>query len=155
IVTQRAQRNPIKPWKSNGSWVAFTVKTPAAWAKMKLPPRSSAPGRALTPAPPDPPKQLWSAPGMPAEVVQSVQVDPNPAFRSTQSATPSSTSPTMSNTPQLDLQFEREPVLTGPPPVAQSVVPLSVPGSGVPAAARCHSSLRTNRFPETAHACTA
>ena len=63
----------------------------------------------------------------------------------------------MSNTPQLDLQFARDPVFTGWSAVEmlQSVVPLSVPGSGVPAAARCHSSLRTSRFPETAHACTA
>src|SRR5262249_55970113 len=46
----------------------------------------------------------------------------------------------MSNTPQLDLQLDREPVFTVPPgEILQSVVPLSVPGSGVPAAARCHS----------------
>jgi hypothetical protein len=78
-------------------------------------------------------------------------------FASVQSATHSSTFPTMSNTPHADLQFDRDPVLTGLPvlpvvPTLQSVVPLSVPGSGVPCAAACHSSLRASRFPESRHA---
>jgi hypothetical protein len=59
----------------------------------------------------------------------------------------------MSNTPHADLQLDREQVLDGAPVATlQSDVPLSVPGSGVPAAARCHSSLRASRFPESAHA---
>jgi hypothetical protein len=64
------------------------------------------------------------------------------------------TFPTMSKTPQLDLQLEREPVLTESPTVEmlQSVVPLSVPGSGVPAAAPCHPWFVSNRFPESRHA---
>ena len=37
----------------------------------------------------------------------------------------------------------------------QSVVPLSVPGSGVPAAASCHSRPVSNRFPDRRHACAA
>jgi hypothetical protein len=46
----------------------------------------------------------------------------------------------MSNMPHADLHFDREPVLDGlPVDTLVSVVPLSVPGSGVPAAAPCHS----------------
>src|SRR5881628_2803297 len=88
---------------------------------------------------------------------QVVQGLPSRFGMSAQSATHSLTFPTMSKTPQLDLHFEREPVFTGLPAVEilQSVLPSSVPGSGVPAAARCHSSLRASRLPETAHACTA
>src|SRR5207249_3779042 len=105
------------------------------------------------PVVPGPPKQLKSPPAIPVWLVQSVQL----IALSAQSATHSQTFPTMSNTPQLDLQFDREPVFTGLPAVEmlQSVVPLSVPGSGVPAAARCHSSFRASRFPDVAHACTA
>jgi hypothetical protein len=59
----------------------------------------------------------------------------------------------MSNTPQLDLQAAQDPVAVGPfAPTAQSVVPLSVPGSGVPAAAPCHSRFVINRFPDSKHA---
>jgi hypothetical protein len=59
----------------------------------------------------------------------------------------------MSNTPHADLQFDRDPVSDGANVLTlQSVVPLSVPGSGVLAAARCHSSLRTSRLPESVHA---
>src|SRR5438477_9534376 len=62
----------------------------------------------------------------------------------------------MSNAPQLDLQFERDPVLTGPGEFTlQSDVPLSVPGSGVPAAASCHSRFVSSRFPESRHSCPA
>src|SRR5438094_112869 len=91
---------------------------------------------------------------MPVCVVQSVH--PTVA-RSAQSATHSSTFPTMSNTPQLDLQFDREPVFTGLPAaeMLQSVVPLSVPGSGVPAAASCHSRFVASRFTASRHACAA
>ena len=55
----------------------------------------------------------------------------------------------MSNTPQLDLQVAREPVFTTPEEMAQSVVPLSVPGSGVPAAAPCHSTFVSRCLPES------
>ena len=59
----------------------------------------------------------------------------------------------MSNTPQADLQLLREPVFTGPgESTAQSVVRLSVPGSGVPAAAPCHSRFVSSRLPESRHA---
>jgi predicted RecA/RadA family phage recombinase len=84
---------------------------------------------------------------MSAEVVQSVQ----PAAWSTQSATHSWTFPTMSNTPQADLQLLREPVFTIPGELtAQSVVRLSVPGSGVPATASCHSWFVGRRLPDNA-----
>jgi hypothetical protein len=84
---------------------------------------------------------------MPVEVVQSVRL----VARSAQSATHSFTFPTMSKTPQLDLQLEREPVFTASPAaeMLQSVVPLSVPGSGVPAAAPCHSRFVSSCLPES------
>src|SRR5262245_36434949 len=86
-------------------------------------------------------------------VVQSVQL----FARSLQSATHSDTFPTMSKVPQLDLQFDRDPVFAGLAEfVAHVVVPSSAsPRSGVPAAARCHSSFRTRRLPAAAHACAA
>src|SRR5437773_11372346 len=59
------------------------------------------------PVVPGPPKQLKSPPAIPVWLVQSVQL----TDLSAQSATHSVTFPTMSNTPQLDLQFDREPVL--------------------------------------------
>src|SRR5262249_53596224 len=122
----------------------------------QLPPRTTAPGSALAgipPVSPVPPKQLTSPPGMAAEIVQSVQVTFSPVV-SVQSATHSAAFPTMSNTPQLDLHPVREPVATGLPAAetSQSVSPLSVPGSGVPAAARCHSSLVISRLPASAQA---
>src|SRR5262249_33681704 len=123
---------------------ASTAKTPAPVPSNHWPPRRNAPGMLSSglpspelPVVTGPPKQLESSPAKPDKLVQSVQV----TALSAQSATHSSTLPTMSNTPQLDLQFDREPVVTGLPAVEmlQSVVPLSVPGSGVPAAASCHS----------------
>src|SRR5437764_10716812 len=105
------------------------------------------------PVVPGPPKQLKSPPAIPVWLVQSVQL----TDLSAQSATHSATFPTMSNTPQLDLQFDREPVFTGLPAaeMLQSVVPLSVPGSGVPAAASCHSRFVASRVPASRHACAA
>src|SRR5262249_50521636 len=87
----------------------------------------------------------------PNAVVASVQPL---VFRSAQSATHSSTLPTMSNTPHADLQLDREPVGDGANvlPTLQSVEPLSVPGSGVLAAAPCHSRFVSSRFPEPRHA---
>src|SRR6185295_16531909 len=57
----------------------------------------------------------------------------------------------------LDVHLARDPDSTGllRPPTLQSVSPSSVPGSGVPAAARCHSWFVSKRFPERAHACSA
>jgi len=57
-----------------------------------------------------------------------------------QSATHSLTLPTMSNAPHAETQPVRAPVATAvaAAETLQSVVPLSVPGAGVPAAA-CHS----------------
>jgi DNA-binding winged helix-turn-helix (wHTH) protein len=129
---------------------ASTANTPALAPSAKSPPRNNAPGRDETPAPPGPPKQLESPPGMPADVVQSVQL----FARSAQSSTHSFTFPTMSNTPQLDLQVAREPVFTASKtfPVLQSDVPLSVPGSGVPAAARCHSPFLPDSTGRCSHA---
>src|SRR5262245_7653842 len=144
-----------------GSKTERTAKTPALGPSNQEPPRTNAPGRLPKPFAldePSPPKQLRSLParGTPTTgvcVVQFAQL----FARSLQSATHSSTFPTMSNAPQLDLQLERDPVSTGPIEfVAHVVVPSSaLPGSGVPAAARCHSSFRTRRFPDAAHACSA
>src|SRR5262245_43077894 len=114
---------------------------------LKSPPRRNIPGRDEAP---DPPKQLLSPPGRASELVQSVQLE---SETSPQSATISSTFPTLSKTPHADLQFDRDPVLTGCGELpAQSVVPLSVPGSGVPAAAPCHSRFVSSRFPDRRHA---
>ena len=128
----------------------------------KPPPRSSAPGiLAVSPVPPQkplplplPPKQLKSWVDVKPWVVQSVQWT---LAKSVQSATHSAVLPTMSKTPQLDLQFDRDPVFTRSPAalMLQSVLPLSVPGSGVPAAASCHSWLVSSRLPDSAHACAA
>src|SRR5262249_21434687 len=153
-TTQRAQRNPkMTPEKgpSDGSKSERTAKTPASAPSRKLPPRNNAPGIWLKAPLPLPPKQLKSPPPIPVWVVQSV----HPTLsRSAQSATHSCTFPTMSKTPQLDLQLDREPVFTAPlaTEMSQSVVPLSVPGSGVPAAAPCHSRFVSSRFPESRHA---
>src|SRR2546429_2361730 len=150
----------MKPVEADGTKRAFTAKTPANVKSNQAPPRNDAPGMLLKfpvspalPVFPGPPKQLSSPPAIPAVVVQSVQF----VARSLQSATHSSTFPTMSNTPQLDLHLAREPVSTGAGESVTHVVDLSsaLPGSGVPAAARCHSSFRSSRFPDSAQACTA
>src|SRR5262249_56205522 len=115
--------------------------------RQKLQPRGRRAGRAaaVAPGPPGPPKQLSATPGMPADVVQSVQL----LAWSVQSATHSSTFPIMSNAPHADLQLERDPVSDGVPVwlKLQSVVPLSVPLSGVLAAAPCHSRFVRSRLP--------
>src|SRR5262245_48574707 len=73
--------------------------------------------------------------------------------RGTHSATHSSTLPLASRTPRADTQALRAPVpTTSAMPTLQSVVPLSVPGSGVPFAPTCHSALVGSRLPELAHA---
>src|SRR5437773_12529499 len=71
-----------------------------------------------------------------------------------ESATHSSTFPTMSYTPQSDLQLDREHELAASPTteMLQSVVPLSVQGGGVLAAALCHAKPGSNRVPDTRHA---
>src|SRR5262249_11196008 len=105
---------------------------------MKNPPRSHALGIWWDPPLPFPPKQRMFSPPTPVWLPQLVHAT---LAISPQSATHSPTLPTMSKTPQLDLQLDREPVFTTSPvlPTLQSVEPLSVPGSGVPAAAPCHS----------------
>src|SRR5262249_34716226 len=139
-----------------------TAKTPALSPSAQKPPRTSAPGRLpKVPLPlglPLPPKQLRSCPAMGAPttgvcVVQSVQL----FARALQSATPSDTFPSMSHLPQPAWQFARAPVLGGPAEFVAhvGVASSAFPASGVPAAARCHSSFRTRRLPDAAHACTA
>src|SRR5437016_307179 len=132
--------------ESDGMSVAFTAKTPSSVPKTQFPPRINAPGRLLL-LEPGPPTQLKSLPKPADQFVQ-------PSARSPHSSTHSHTFPTMSNAPQLDLQLLREPVFTGLPAaeMVQSVVPLSVPGSGVPAAASCHSRFVASRLPDTRHA---
>src|SRR5262245_56678320 len=63
----------------------------------------------------------------------------------------------MSAAPQLEVHDARVPVATGfMELVAQLRKPSSTaPRSGVPAAARCHSSFVRRRLPDAAHACTA
>ena len=63
----------------------------------------------------------------------------------------------MSKAPSDDTQLLREPVATtvNVLRVLQSVVPLSGPGSGVPATAACHSAFDGSRLPAFVHACCA
>src|SRR6185503_11196133 len=74
-----------------------------------------------------------------------------------QSATHSWTLPTMSITPQFEVHAGDDPVGSGPGVfVLQVVTPSPArPGSGVPAAAICHSAFVSRRLPESAHACCA
>src|SRR5262249_11870641 len=112
-------RKPMPAPPSDGVYPAFTAKTPAATPALKSPPRRNIPGRDEAP---DPPKQLLSPPGRAAELVQSVQLE---SETSPQSATISSTFPTMSKTPHAALHFDRDPVLTGSGELtAQSVIPV-------------------------------
>src|SRR5262245_12338061 len=152
-IGYRAHRNPITELRCEGSAPDSTAKTPAAAPSMTLPPREKAPGRlnvplvsSAIPVVPGPPTQLESAPKFAGQFVQATE-------RSPQSATHSSTLPIMSNAPQRDLQLEREPVSTRAPVVAHVVAWSSAaPGSGVPAAAPCHSSFVISRFPDRRHA---
>src|SRR5262249_8035853 len=90
-------------------------------------------------------------------VVQSV----HPALpNSVQSATHSLTLPIMSWTPQADLQLAREPVSSGPAAGAEPVTQVgawssAAPGSGVPAAASCHSRFVISRLLASRQACPA
>src|SRR5881397_1364941 len=98
--------------ETDGLRAASTAKTPAPVPSFQAPPRNNAPGMlrtGLPPLSPGPPKQLKSPPAIPVWLVQSVQF----CAASAQSATHSSTFPTMSNTPQLDLQLLRDPVFAG------------------------------------------
>src|SRR5262245_57266596 len=67
---------------------------------------------------------------------------PRPVDSRTQTATHSNRFPTMSKAPRANTQLLRDPVLTAVLAlfVLQSVMPLSGPGSGVPATAACHSA---------------
>ncbi len=88
------------------------------------------------PVVPGPPTQLKSPSKVAGQFVQLTE-------RSPQSETHSFTFPIMSNTPQADLQLSREPVSAGPAEFVTQVVEASsaTPGSGVAAAALCHSRL--------------
>ena len=100
----------MKPGETDGPSPASTAKTPAI-----VPCRS----RRREPTRPE----RLAAPSRSAEAADVAAVKPErrrpvraPTLaRSAQSPTHSSTFPTMSNTPQLDLQFAREPVFTGAP----------------------------------------
>src|SRR4051794_9439107 len=76
----------------------------------------------------------------------------------TQSATHSQRVPTMSLAPQAERPLARAPVATGRDKefvVLQSCAPALLSGSGVPAAACCHSAFVGSRLPELASACLA
>src|SRR5579884_1654009 len=142
--------------ESDGLKPPKTAKTPAFVPVNQLPPRINAPGIlwfGWPPLSPGPPKQLTSPPARPVWLVQSVQL----CLISAQSATHSSTLPTMSNAPHFETQAERAPVLAGFGELVTHVVAPSsaFPGSGVPAAASCHSRFVRSRFAESAHACAA
>src|SRR5579884_227239 len=142
--------------ETDGMLPECTAKTPAIEPLPRSPPRINAPGmlcKGMPPLSPGPPKQLPSAPARPVCLVQSVQF----CARSAQSVTHSPTFPTMSNAPHFETQAERAPVLAGFGELVTHVVAPSsaFPGSGVPAAASCHSRFVRSRFAESAHACAA
>src|SRR4029453_16919608 len=97
----------------------------------RLPPRRSAPGPLAVVLAPD---RHMASPLKPPQPGQAVDAG-------TQSATHSWRLPFMSNAPAPATRLTREPVVATANvlPMLQSVVPLSVPGSGVPRAAACHS----------------
>ena len=123
-----------------------TAKTPASARSDQSPPRNNAPGPPVVSAPT---RHITSSLN-PPQLAHAVECG-------TQSATHSHTFPTMSKAPQLDLQFDREPVLAGPAELVTHVVEPSsaLPESGVPAAAACHSWFVSSRFPERRQACSA
>src|SRR5262245_31553736 len=116
------------------------ARGPATLLARKSPPRRSAPGAPSVAAP----ARHWPSS---VELASWLQL-PHVLARGTQSATSSSTLPTMSKAPSADTQLLREPVSTGARVlnVLQSVVPLSPPGSGVPSTAACHSAFDGNRL---------
>src|SRR5262247_42756 len=126
-----------------------TASGPASGPKKNAPARTSAPGKfAVVLAPARHISSLLKPP-QPGQLVES----------GTQSATHSARLPTMSKAPRAETQLLRVPVgVTAPAPPAtasatlQSVVPSSVPGSGVPFAAACHSAFVGSRLPELAQA---
>src|SRR3990170_6168000 len=122
---------------NDGVTLPSTAKTPAPEPLAKLPPRISA----AVPA-------AWVVPARQLRSPANSAVPQDPEAGGTQSATHSKRLPTMSKAPNLDLQLLREPVSTtaDAATILQSVVPLSVPGSGVPAAAICHSALVRSRL---------
>jgi hypothetical protein len=89
----------------------------------------------------------------PVGLTPGVQL-PHTVDRGTQSATHSNRLPTMSKVTRDETQLLRDPVRTADIVlfVLQSVVPLSGPGSGVPATAACHSALDGSRLPAFVHA---
>src|SRR5262245_10604104 len=139
---------------SDGFVPASTMKVPAPAPSAKLPPRVNAPGRLSVPLSspglkvvPGPPTQLRSPPRLAGQLVQLTE-------RSAQSATHSATFPIMSSAPHADRQLAREPVSAGSTEFVTHVIAPSsaTPGSGVPAAAPCHSRFVRSRFPDSRHA---
>src|SRR5262245_40400042 len=126
-----------KPWTASG---------PACAKLPKSPPRSSAPGPPAVVLAPDKHMRSSLAPPHPGHAVEA----------GTQSATHSTTLPTMSKAPREDTHLGREPVGPTLPTrrsVLQSVVPFSDPCvSGVPVAPTCHSAFVGSRLPALAHA---
>src|SRR4029453_10909099 len=112
----------------------------------KWPPRSSAAG---SPSVAAPARHCVS----PVGLRPALQL-PQLVARGTQSATNSSTLPTMSKAPSEDTQRLRDPVavrLKGRPDVLQSFISSSGPGSGGPATAACHSAFDGKRLRAVLH----
>ena len=132
--------------------MASTPKTPPYESLPKLPPRANATGILPSPPLPFPPKQLMSSLAIPVSLFQNAS---SHLFESAQSATHSNTLPTMSNTPHADLQLDaraRVHGVAGAKEVAVRRPVVRSPGSGVPAAAACHSRFVRRRLPESRHA---
>src|SRR5262245_27221209 len=132
----------------DGPKVAIMMNGPAAVASNHGPPRKSTPGSPVVAAP----ARHWRS----SSVTPELQV-PHVVERGTHSATHSARLPTMSNAPRADTQFRRDLVsaVASVLFVLQSVVPLSLPGSGLPAAAACHSAFVGSRLREFLQACCA
>src|SRR3989304_1200164 len=134
-----------------------TAKTPASLTEFQAPPRNSAPGNVAPLAMPSP-TQLRSSPKVLDQKAQGCALSP-------QSPPNPQTLPTMSWTPQLLMQESAPPGVAPALPVARgpmaSVLHIALanpsfdPGSTVPAAAACHSSLASRRLPEGRQACSA
>jgi len=159
-------------WEENGIDVDFDgvidVDLPAFGARSdhpsrapmppsKRPPRTTAPGKRVPELVSAPNRHIMSS----LKVAGLVQAEiPHGSDCGTHSCTCSMTLPTISHAPQSDSQSLRDPVSAAENMalvslMLQSVVPLLVPGSGVPKAASCHSALvgsRLREFPQAASA---
>src|SRR5881396_3534923 len=96
------------------------------------------------------PMQLRSPPCALSQLVQ-----PTPGL--IHSATHSQTFPAMSYAPHREMRLLRAPVSAAKSELVAHVAVRSsfTPGSGVPAAAACHSSFLSRRLPESRQACSA